>query len=241
MTEAEWLTCEDLGPALMWLGVYKGGGADKRKARLLACACCRRLWTTPPNDAQELLALAERQADKGVGSKVKRQMLPAKRDRIRVILDRRMRAASLAAFQHDDLDILREAIETARDLIAWEAYDAHFEQLDPGVRESRRDVTGDEVVSRARAIESKAQMPLLHDIFGNPFLLVPFSTAWRTDTAVTLARQMYESRDFSAMPILADALQDAGCDSADVLAHCRDADQPHVRGCWVTDLVLGKE
>ncbi|MBN9119949.1 MAG: hypothetical protein J0I06_12435 [Planctomycetes bacterium] len=84
-------------------------------------------------------------------------------------------------------------------------------------------------------------MPLLHDIFGNPFLLVPFSTAWRTDTAVTLARQMYESRDFSAMPILADALQDAGCDSADVLAHCRDADQPHVRGCWVTDLVLGKE
>jgi hypothetical protein len=52
---------------------------------------------------------------------------------------------------------------------------------------------------------------------------------------------MYESRDFSAMSILADALQDAGCDSADILSHCRDTSQPHVRGCWVVDLVLGKE
>ena len=52
---------------------------------------------------------------------------------------------------------------------------------------------------------------------------------------------MYETRDFSAMPILADALQDAGCDNDDVLNHCRDAKQVHVRGCWVVDLVLGKE
>jgi hypothetical protein len=52
---------------------------------------------------------------------------------------------------------------------------------------------------------------------------------------------MYESRKFGAMPILADALQDAGCDSEDILHHCRDNDQLHVRGCWVVDLVLGKE
>jgi hypothetical protein len=51
---------------------------------------------------------------------------------------------------------------------------------------------------------------------------------------------MYESRNFSAMPILADALQDAGCDNDDILSHCR-IDGPHVRGCWVVDLVLGKE
>jgi hypothetical protein len=82
--------------------------------------------------------------------------------------------------------------------------------------------------------------PLLHDIVGNPFRPVAFSLSWRTDTAVTLARQMYDSRDFSAMPILADALQDAGCDSDDILAHCRGPG-PHVRGCWVCDLVLGKE
>jgi hypothetical protein len=52
---------------------------------------------------------------------------------------------------------------------------------------------------------------------------------------------MYESRDFSTMPILADALQDAGCDNDDILSHCRDTDQAHVRGCWVVNLVLGKE
>ncbi|MBP3958607.1 hypothetical protein J8F10_25440 [Gemmata sp. G18] len=52
---------------------------------------------------------------------------------------------------------------------------------------------------------------------------------------------MYESRDFSAMPILADALQDAGCDNADILSHCRDTSLTHVRGCWVVDLALGKQ
>ncbi|HJZ58230.1 MAG TPA: hypothetical protein VKE74_25030, partial [Gemmataceae bacterium] len=83
-------------------------------------------------------------------------------------------------------------------------------------------------------------VPLLRDVFGNPFRPVAFNPAWRTDTAVSLARQMYESKDFSAMPILADALQNAGCENEDVLNHCRDAKQAHVRGCWVVDLVLGK-
>ena len=81
---------------------------------------------------------------------------------------------------------------------------------------------------------------IIRDIFGNPFRPVPFSPAWRTDTALTLARQMYESRDFSLMPILTDALQDAGCEDENILNHCRDANQVHVRGCWVVDLVLGK-
>jgi hypothetical protein len=83
-------------------------------------------------------------------------------------------------------------------------------------------------------------MTIVRDIFGNPFRPVVFSPQWRTDTAVALARQMYESRDFGAMPILADALQDAVCDSEDILSHCR-CDGPHVRGCWALDLVLGKE
>jgi hypothetical protein len=81
---------------------------------------------------------------------------------------------------------------------------------------------------------------LLRDIFGNPFRPVQFKKAWRTDTAVALARTMYDSREFSAMPILADALQDAGCEDEQVLNHCRDATAPHVRGCWVCDLVLSK-
>ena len=81
---------------------------------------------------------------------------------------------------------------------------------------------------------------IIRDIFGCRFRPVAFSPEWRTDTAVSLAQQMYESRDFSAMPILADALQDAGCDNPDILDHCRGPG-PHVRGCWVCDLVLGKE
>ena len=85
-----------------------------------------------------------------------------------------------------------------------------------------------------------------------PDPLPPFKPEWRTDTAVTLARQMYDAREFSAMPILADALQDAGCDSEPILTHCRvgsallagrhgspkPSDLRHLRGCWVLDLVL---
>lgn len=94
---------------------------------------------------------------------------------------------------------------------------------------------------QARRDEEAIQTALLRDIIGNPFRPVAFSPEWRTDTAVTLAHTMYESREFGTMPILADALQDAGCDSAGVLNHCRDTNQIHVRGCWVVDLVLGKE
>jgi hypothetical protein len=85
------------------------------------------------------------------------------------------------------------------------------------------------------------QRGLLHDIFGNPFRPVGFDPAWRTTDVLLLARGIYEERAFDRMPILADALQDAGCDSDDILAHCRDASATHVRGCWVVDLVLGKE
>jgi hypothetical protein len=81
---------------------------------------------------------------------------------------------------------------------------------------------------------------LVRDIFGNPFRPVAFSPQWRTDTALSLARQMYDSRDFSAMPILADALEEAGCDSEDILSHCRGPG-PHIRGCWAVDFILAKE
>jgi hypothetical protein len=80
---------------------------------------------------------------------------------------------------------------------------------------------------------------VLRDVVGNPFRPVAFAADWRSVTAVSLARVMYETGDFSPMPILADALQDTGCEDADVLNHCR-GDTPHVRGCWVVDRVLGK-
>jgi hypothetical protein len=93
----------------------------------------------------------------------------------------------------------------------------------------------------AQSTEAVVQSLLLHDIFGNPFRPVTFPPAWRTITTVALAKLIHESRDFGAMPILADALQDAGCEDADILNHCRDVSATHVRGCWVVDLVLGKE
>lgn len=84
-----------------------------------------------------------------------------------------------------------------------------------------------------------AMASLLRDLFGNPFRPLNFSPSWRTSTVTALAQTMYDSRDFSAMPILADALQDAGCDNADILNHCREPGL-HVRGCFVLDACLGK-
>jgi hypothetical protein len=91
-----------------------------------------------------------------------------------------------------------------------------------------------------RTEEARWQAMIFRDVFGNPFRSASFSSDWRTETALSLAQQMYASRDFSPLPILADALEDAGCTNADILAHCRGPD-PHVRGCWVVDLVIGTE
>lgn len=84
------------------------------------------------------------------------------------------------------------------------------------------------------------QMPVFRDIFGNPFRPVTFDPTWRTSTAVALAESIYADHAFDRLPILADALQDVGCEDADILGHLR-GDGPHVKGCWALDLVLGKE
>jgi hypothetical protein len=88
-------------------------------------------------------------------------------------------------------------------------------------------------------VERAAQAGLLRCIFGNPFRPVAFDPAWRTETVVALARGMDESRDFAALPVLADALEDAGCADAELLAHCRGAGL-HARGCHAIDHVLGR-
>lgn len=85
---------------------------------------------------------------------------------------------------------------------------------------------------------------LVCDIFTNPFhpapAVDPAWLRWHDATIPRLAQQMYDSRDFTSMPILADALEEAGCTNADILDHCRGPG-PHVRGCWVVDLLLGRE
>lgn len=77
------------------------------------------------------------------------------------------------------------------------------------------------------------------DTCRDPSHVVAIAPTWLTNTALALAHQVHESGDFSAMPILGDALEEAGCDSADVLGHCRGPGS-HVRGCWVVDLIIKK-
>jgi hypothetical protein len=86
-------------------------------------------------------------------------------------------------------------------------------------------------------LEERPQMRLFG--FSNPLRYVSAQPCWLTRTVVALASGIYAERAFDRMPILADALQDAGCDNAEILEHCRSED-PHVLGCWVVDLVLGK-
>jgi hypothetical protein len=81
---------------------------------------------------------------------------------------------------------------------------------------------------------------LFREIFGNPFRPLACDPAWLTSTVVALAEGIYADRAFDRMPILADALQDAGCDNEDTLTHCRDTQRTHVRGCWVIDLLTGR-
>ncbi len=77
---------------------------------------------------------------------------------------------------------------------------------------------------------------LLEDIFGDPFRQVAFETEWRTATVLALARGIYADGTFDQLPILADALEDAGCADEELLGHCRGPG-PHVRGCWAIDLL----
>lgn len=93
--------------------------------------------------------------------------------------------------------------------------------------------------ARGIMADHAGQCALIRDIFGNPYRPVGVDPSWLTSTVVALAEGIYQERAFDRLPILADALQDAGCNNDDVLNHCREPGE-HVRGCWVVDLVLGK-
>ena len=217
MTEAKWLAATHPGEMANHLCLtlkLSRTPKGRRKLRLYACACCRRAWHLFTNEqSRRAVDVAERYAE---GNLTK-----AKLDRE---WNRGMRSYVLC---YSVCGQIRTAVVNA----PYDAAQALSWTADGQLKGSYH---------QARAAEDLAQIALLRDIFGNPFRPPSFSPSWRTDTAVALARQMYDSREFSAMPILADALQDAGCDSADILDHCRGAGL-HVRGCWVVDLVLGKE
>jgi hypothetical protein len=89
------------------------------------------------------------------------------------------------------------------------------------------------------SIPSQSQVLLLHDLFGNPFRPITLDPSWLTCTVVSLAQVVYDERKFDQLPILADALEEAGCNNAEILNHCRGPG-PHSRGCWAVDAILGK-
>jgi hypothetical protein len=226
MTEAEWLAWAT-DPELLLKLLPTVGAVSNRKLRLFAVACCRRAMTATnvrPR-TEPFVDVAERFAD-GEATITDLQTVgcsPAGADR------RTNSALHHACMNAAEVEPGIVMADCAALNAAWGATQVGtFMPDDNGISEGR--------LVREQAV----QCSILRDIFGNPFHPISFSPQWRTDTTVMLTGQMYESRDFSAMPILADALQDAGCDNDDILNHCRQPGE-HVRGCWLVDLVLCKE
>lgn len=243
MTEAEWLACAE--PDKM-IAVVADRSA--RKLRLFALACCERidhLITDPRSRAA--LAFAARHVE-----------TPINRQKGRTKVEKAGRVAWTEAYNQ----MFRvPGPETAGCLVRSCAADAAVGAMnaDPKlaagyassfacfavawgpVHAAGKNAMATDLTKQLKAPEFGQQARLLRDIFGNPFRRVKLRPAWLTSDVVALARGIYDERAFDRMPILADALQDAGCDSADVLNHLRDTALAHVRGCWALDLVLGKE
>jgi hypothetical protein len=103
----------------------------------------------------------------------------------------------------------------------------------------------DEAIGRGCAqLRDIADLRLLRDVFGPlPFRSVVLDATrltWKRGTVPRIADGIYDRKAFDELPLLADALEDAGCTDAELLGHLRGPG-PHVSGCWALDLILGKE
>jgi hypothetical protein len=221
MTETDWLTTESIYD----LTHHKRSRSD-RKRRLLACACSRRALTflSEPLFA-EVVTECERFADDEITWKA----MLAVRKRFRK--------------RHDEL-LLTKLNESQRWALAsvQSVLEKEFMSYKMAIEDSSAAFAA---VARpnwesARKAEEREQLRLARDVFLNPFRPVECDPSWRTSTVLALAETMYTTREFAGMPILADALEEAGCTLDAVLTHCRDADGLHTRACWVVDLVLDK-
>jgi hypothetical protein len=235
MTEAEWLSLDNAGVILSY-APRDGAGIDRR-LRLYRCALLR--WAVPvlPGEGvEQFVAAAEDLAD-GL----------APPDTVRAA---EHRADALVARIGRDLTYpnwvdAHVVALTFRDLLRPDPAGRPDEGLTDRLLNAAIHTEVGVTVHTGRLNTSaefpRAAVAYVRCVFGNrPPPALAAVSEWATSTVTTLARQMYDTRDFDPMPILADALQDSGCDDVVVLDHCRAAG-PHVRGCWVIDLLLGKE
>jgi hypothetical protein len=210
MTEAEWLACTDPKPMLDFLR----GRATSRKLRLLAADGCRRLWGLLAEPSRTAVGIAERYAEGQAG---KAELKEAFAGAWRAVRE---------AGPGPGLDAAHAVAQSVYGRTSTTATTAHYVAR----------LTG-------RADEMGHLCALVRCAFGNPFRpsrIDPSWPAWNGGTVVQLAQVIYDERAFDRLPILADALEDAGCHDAGILAHCRGPGS-HVRGCWVVDALLGKK
>jgi hypothetical protein len=226
----------------------ESGKANNRKLQLFAVACCRRVWKWLPNKRSRITVdVAELYAD---GLANKEEVLAAYQygggdeaaqpdlEPVGPRWAMRRGVAGAVVVMATDMPATQRASIVAQ-ITRMGGIDAGVDMAFPwylapnGVESlaARRDVNAEEI----------AQSDLLRDIFYYPFRGFPVIDATlRRSVATGLATGMYERRDFSQMPALAQRLETAGCTDADILAHCRSRSE-HVRGCWVVDLLLGNE
>jgi hypothetical protein len=214
MTEEKWLACFDPNPMLEYLH----GKASDRKFRLFSCACYRRTWDKLPKESRQAVEVAERFVD----GEATREELRS----VRQLVASHPYLGTAMAFRNATGYSAVEAGHGA----------AHFFSLTPDGQQAWRPFVA----------ERKYQTAIVSEIFGSPFRPVTINPAWVTPTVSALATATYEERslpsgqlDNTRLTVLADALEEAGCDNADMLTHLR-APGSHVRGCWVVDLLLGK-
>jgi hypothetical protein len=229
MTEAEWLAATDPRPMLTFIVRQ----SSDRKLRLFAVACCRRVWGFLSNEhSRRAVEVAERFADGLADQDELERAFRAGKD---AYMNRDPSIphsdAALAAF----MACVGLPGNAAVYVSAHSVYAIKNCQI-----ENEPGTPAHLVESREIAQQNRILCGLLQDFYGPlPFRPVTPDPDWLTSSVVALAEGIYAERAFDRLPILADALQDAGCENADILAHCR-SDGPHVRGCWVVDLVLGK-
>jgi hypothetical protein len=257
MTEAEWLESTDPRPMLAWVA----GTVSERKLRLFACACCRRVWPSLAKNDKRAVETAERYSDGLIGleelERGARRSERASRSEVgRLGLAAHAAAWSVMVEKIDPRFMAFGAADCAARLMgevaATEARMRHGRQrTEPGTWEramgsARRHRKRTALMNQAREdalwSELYAQASLLRCLCGNPFRSVmaidPAYLVWSDGIIRNLVQAIYDDRCFEDMPILADALEDAGCTNTDILAHCRGPG-PHARGCWVLDLLLG--